>query len=88
MHGVETSWFRTVAVTEMFRGEVAWTGDVEIFDVTGHAKAKQCFAWGFLRDDGKSWDVTAVLGLPPVNSPQTAVKVAIAAHARKVAPPR
>jgi hypothetical protein len=71
-HGVTASHFETVAVKELFRGEVAWDGEVEVFNVADHPKAKQCFAWGVRRDDGKGWDVT----------PQLAVKAAIAAYAR------
>ena len=84
-HGVEALDWRIVPVTEMFNGKIAWTGEVVAFDVTGHAKAKQCFAWGVRRDDDKGWDVTAVLGIPPVTSPETAVKAAIAAHAKQAA---
>jgi hypothetical protein len=86
VHGCDAAHTATVPVKEVFRGQVAWQGDVEVFDVTGHAKAKQCFAWGVRRDDDKGWDVTAVLGVPPVVTPELAVKAAIVAHARQVAP--
>jgi hypothetical protein len=85
VHGCDATHAATVPVKEVFRGEIAWQGDVEVFDVIGHAKAKQCFAWGVRRDDDKGWDVTAVLGVPPVVTPELAVKAAIAAHARQVA---
>lgn len=73
---------KTVPVTEIFQGKVAWRGDVEVFTVS-HPKAKQCFAWGVRRDDDKGWDVTAVLGIPPVITPELAVKAAIVAYARQ-----
>lgn len=82
VHGCNATHLETVPVTEVFRGEIAWEGNVEVFAVSGHAKAKQCYAWGVRRDDDKGWEITAVLGLPPVTSPETAVKVAIAAYAR------
>ena len=88
VHGVTASHFETVPVKEVFRGEVAWDGEVEVFNVADHPKARQCFAWGVRRDDGKGWDVTAVLAIPPVTTPQLAVKAAIAAHARQQTPPR
>jgi hypothetical protein len=31
---------------EVFGTEVAWEGDVEVFNVIGYPTAKQCFAWG------------------------------------------
>lgn len=81
-HGVVGLWIESVPVTEVFQGEIAWQGDVEVFSVTGHPKAKRCFAWGVRRDNDKGWDVTAVLGIPPVVTPELAVKAAIVAHAR------
>jgi hypothetical protein len=72
-----------VPVTETFRGEVAWGGEVEVFDVTGHPEAKRVYAWGHPNDENPMrLDVTAVLEIPPVDSPQTAVKIAIANSAR------
>ena len=80
-HGVEAAHVMTVPVKEVFQGKTAWEGAVEVFNVTGHPKAKRCYAWG--HRDGKAWEITAVLEIPPVVSPQTAVKAAIAAHAKQ-----
>lgn len=88
MHGASAQWVETVPVKEVFQGRTAWEGDVEVFTLSGHPRASQCYAWGARRDDNKGWDVTAVLAIPPVVSPQTAVKVAIAAHAKQHSPPR
>ena len=81
VHGCDAEHAETVPIKEIFRGQTAWEGNVEVFNVTGHAKAKRCYAWGY-RERGE-WEITAVLELPPVISPETAVKVAIAASARK-----
>lgn len=75
-------------VREVFRGEVAWDGVVESFSLIGHPKAQRCYAWGVRRDDDKGWDVTAVLAIPPIVSPELAVKAAIVAHAKQQTPPR
>jgi hypothetical protein len=83
MHGAPAVWLATVPVREVFQGQTAWEGDVETFTLTGHPKASQCYAWGVRRDDDKGWDVTAVLAIPPVTSPETAVKAAIAAYAKQ-----
>lgn len=82
MHGCESRHVQSVPVREVFRGETAWQGTVEVFDLIGHAKAKRCYAWSY--QDGGETKSTAVLEIPPVDSPQTAVMVAIAAEARKV----
>jgi len=60
---------------------VAWDGDVEIFDIQGHPKARRCYAWSY-EEGGETQHVT-LLEILPVNSAETPVKVAIAASARK-----
>jgi hypothetical protein len=80
VHGCESLHVSTAPVTEYFQGKLAWTGDVEVFDLTGHQKAKRCYAWGY--DDNGTLRSTAVLEIPPVDSPSSAVTVAIAAQAR------
>ena len=79
-HGAESLWVDSVPVKEVFRGETAWQGEVEVFALEDHPKAKRCYAWRYL--DVKEWRYTTVLEIPPVDSPETAVKVAIAAKAR------
>ena len=62
----------------MFKGETVWKGNVEVCDLTGHPKAKRCYAWGHL--DGPRDERTrfvAVLEIPPVVSAETAVRVQI-----------
>jgi hypothetical protein len=84
MHDCGATWSKTVPVHEVFQGKTVWQGDVEVFDLTGHAKAKRAFAWSHLA--GKNDECTqfvAVLEIPPVDSPQAAVKVAIAHEVRK-----
>jgi len=53
----------------------------KVFKLIRHPKAKHCFAWSY-QDDNET-KVTAVLEIPPVNSAETAVKVAIAAKGRQ-----
>jgi hypothetical protein len=81
-HGAEATHEHTTPVREVFRGIVAWEGEVESFTLKGHARAKRCYAWGFKLPD-RELDITTVLEIPPVVSPETAVRVAIAAIARK-----
>jgi hypothetical protein len=67
----------------MYHGRTAWRGTVEVFSLRNHPKAKRAYAWSHL--DGKKDDrerFVAVLGLPPVVSAETAVKVAIASEVR------
>jgi hypothetical protein len=82
VHGCESRHVRSVPVREVFNGLVAWDGVVEVFDLIDHPKANRCYAWSFA--DGKQTRTVAVLELPPVDSPETAIKVAIAAKAREL----
>jgi hypothetical protein len=80
-HGCQSLHVKSVPVVEQFEGKVAWQGTLEVFDLIGHPKAKRVYAWTF-QDQDKNKTVT-VLHIPPVNSPQTAVEVAIASKAIK-----
>jgi len=71
----------SVAVVEGFRGETVWQGMVEIFALEGHSKAKRAYGWQ--TGDGTDARFTAVLEIPPVDSPNTAVRAAIATNARQ-----
>ena len=80
MHHCKAQHVRSELVTELFRGEVAWDGVVDTFDIEGHPKAKRCYAWSFVQDGEPQY--TTVLEIPPVDSPESAVKIAIASKAR------
>jgi hypothetical protein len=78
LHGATASHLETVPVTETFQGKTVWEGEVEVFRLRGHPKAKKAYAWGHVSgDDDQGRRYVAVLDLPPVNSPQSAVRAAI-----------
>jgi len=81
VHGATARHVESVPVREVFRKLVAWQGIVEVYEIQGHPKAKRCYAWTV--EDGGQLKTTAVLEIPPVDSPQTAVKIAIAAAAKR-----
>jgi hypothetical protein len=84
LHGCKAKYVETVSVTEVFQGQVIWQGDVEVFSIRNHPKAKRCYAWAHLmgeNDERKRY--VAVLEIPPVDSPQTAVRAAIVDEFRK-----
>lgn len=82
VHGCGSRHVSTAPVTEYFEGKLAWTGEVETFDLQGHPKAQRCHAWGY--DDTGTFRSTAVLEIPPVDSPSSAVTVAIAAKSKRL----
>lgn len=84
LHGCKARHLRSELVREIFRGKTVWDGVVEVFTVTGHANARQCYAWKHWEDDmGLRERIVAVLGLPPVDSAVTAVRAAIVADVKR-----
>jgi hypothetical protein len=78
LHNCGALWRETVPVHEVFQGKTVWQGDVEVFDLNDHPRAKRAYAWGHL--DGEKDERTrfvAVLEIPPVESAETAVRVQI-----------
>ena len=69
----------TVPVHEVFQGKTLWRGDVEVFDLHRHPKAKRCYGWSY----GEPEEFITILELPPVDSAQSAVKVGVAYQVKK-----
>jgi hypothetical protein len=80
LHGVESEYVETVVVVEEFEGRVMWDGEVSVFKVIGHPQTDTAYAWTDRRGDQKRY--VAVLKLPPVDSPQLAVRAAVVATIR------
>ena len=70
-HGARSMLLRRERVVERFQGKTIWDGEVLVFALEDHPKARRCYAWEV---DGQ---VTAVLGVPPVDSARAAVRAAI-----------
>jgi hypothetical protein len=84
MHGSSATWRQTVPVHEVFRGQTVWRGDVEVFDLTSHPKAKRAYAWSHREGkNDKGERFVAVLEIPPVESAKTAVQASIMADGKK-----
>jgi len=81
VHGCNAKYVETVPVVEEFQGQTIWEGEVEVFETTDHPKAKRIYAWGHATgENDQARRYLCVLELPPVTSPQTAVKAAIVAE--------
>jgi len=79
--GCAATHIESTAVVEIFRGQTMWEGIVEVFNLHGHKKATRAYGWS--DGQGKTARFTAVLEIPPVTSPNTAVRAAIVANTRK-----
>ncbi|HWC60319.1 MAG TPA: hypothetical protein VHC44_11555 [Verrucomicrobiae bacterium] len=45
LHGGGAVYRETVPVHEVFQSQTAWQGEVEVFDLRGHPKAKRAYGW-------------------------------------------
>ena len=81
MHKCKAVHEKSVPVVEKSGEETVWEGVVEVFALKGNRKAKRCYAWSFM--DGDEHVYLGILEAPPVDSPQTAVRAAIASGAQK-----
>ena len=82
LHGCDSTHMQTVAVHETFQGKIVWDGDVEVFLLIDHSRARRVYAWSYKGDNGETRRV-AVLGVPPIDTPLDAVRAYIAAEAQK-----
>jgi hypothetical protein len=78
-HDCESLHVKSIPVKQAFEDETVWEGMVEVFELIGHPKAKRAYAWVY-RDDQQN-DSIVVLEIPPVDCPQSAVKLAVASKA-------
>lgn len=84
LHNCGAIWRESVHIKEVFQGETLWNGDVEVFDLNGHPKAKRAYGWSHPESkDGKGERFVTVLSIPPVGSPETAVKMSIYSDIKK-----
>jgi hypothetical protein len=84
LHGCGAIHRETVPVHEVLRGQTVWQGEVEVFDLSGHPKAKRAYGW--IHREGKDDQgerFVAVLEIPPVVSPITAIRASIIADKKK-----
>ena len=89
--GCKAQHARSSAVIEGFEGQRVWDGVVETFNLKSHPRAQKCYAFKFIeeayapaiRTHPVNPVIKTVLGVPPINSPEDAVRAAVAAQARQ-----
>jgi hypothetical protein len=73
----EATHVDSVPVKETFQGQTVWEGTVEVFHLRGHPKIDKAYAWMHDAHTPKKKRHVTVLHIPPVTSPETAVRAAI-----------
>jgi hypothetical protein len=84
LHNCAATYRETVPVHEVFQGQTVWQGEVEVFNLTNHPKAKRAYAWSHIHGQQDEQErFVAVLEIPPVESAVTAVRASIMADRKK-----
>ena len=82
--GCRATHFASSVVRERFEDakKPVWEGVVETFELENHPNGvKRAYAWqGWVDENQREPEYKVILGIPPVNSPERAVKVAVAAE--------
>jgi len=71
------------AVIEKFGLKTAWQGIVYIFKIRGNPEAEICYAWSSPKEGSSKRRYYAVLKIPPIDSPEKAVRAAIVRDYKK-----
>ena len=82
LHNCRASHREAVEVHETSQGRPAWEGVVHVFDLEGHPEADTCYAWSAPVEGSDNRKFYAVLHIPPVDSPEKAVRAAIVSDFR------
>lgn len=77
MHDCKASHLEEVAVIEKYGSETVWQGIVHVFKLEGQPKTDKCYAWASPIEGSKKYRYYAVLHIPPVDSPEKAVRASI-----------
>ncbi|KQC06799.1 MAG: hypothetical protein APR62_07495 [Smithella sp. SDB] len=77
LHNCRALYIEDVIVVEKFGLETVWEGTVSVFELTGHSQTDKCYAWSSPIDGSTKLRYYAVLHIPPVDSPEKAVRASI-----------
>lgn len=72
------SFVEEVTVVEQLGDQTVWSGTVSVFEIEGHPEATKAYAWSSTIEGSTKRRHYAVLHVPPVTSPQAAVRAVLA----------
>lgn len=85
LHKCQSKLREKVEIKEEFEGEVVWEGTVHVFDID-HPDSNICYAWSSPIEGSSKRKFYAVLHVPPVDSPEAAVRASIVSDYKKSGP--
>ena len=77
LHGCKASFVEDVVIVEKFGDKTVWQGTVSVYGLEGHPKATRTYAWSSPIEGSTKRRYYAVLHIPPVDSPEKAVRASI-----------
>ena len=77
LHDCKASFSHEVAVIEKFGDKTVWSGVVSVFKIKSNDQSNICYAWTSEVEGSTKYRYYAVLHVPPVDSPQKAVRASI-----------
>ena len=77
LHNCSASFIEDIVIVEKFGKETVWSGTVFIFNIQGHPQATKAYAWSSPIKGSTKHRFYAVLNIPPIDSPQKAVRASI-----------
>lgn len=77
LHNCSASFQQAVLVKEEFEGRAVWEGTVYVFELIDHPQTDKCYAWSSPIEGSTKRKFYAVLHIPPVDSPEKAVRASI-----------
>jgi len=83
LHNCTASFLEDVVVVEKFGDQTVWSGAVSVYELKGHPKATRAYAWSSPIEGSTKRRYYAVLHVPPVDSPEKAVRASIVQNAKK-----
>jgi hypothetical protein len=70
-HACTAIYIQSVMVEEAHHGEILWAGQIEIFEIQGHAKAKTAYGWW---QENTEDGLVTILALTPTMDARKAVQ--------------
>lgn len=77
LHYCKASFIEDIVVLEKFGDETVWNGIVSVFSIKDHPQATKAYAWSSPIEGSTKRRYYAVLHIPPVDSPEKAVRASI-----------
>ena len=84
LHNCKASHVEDIAVIEKFGSQTVWEGLVSVFRIEGHPQTDTCYAWASPIEGSDKKRFYAVLKVPPVDSPEKAVRAVIVRNSKEI----